>query len=80
METAYSTPLYPEAVQEGGTFAGQFYFSLEDEDYEVVREVGLHYGFSVVKRQVAYACDMVVVVIDQFCAVFVGYEAVVLHF
>ena len=60
--------------------AGKFYLSLEYEDDEVVRKVGFHDGFSAVKGQIAYACDVVVVVVDQFCAVFVGYEAVILHF
>ena len=60
--------------------AGELNLSFKDEDHEVVREMRLHYGFSTVKGQVAHACDMVVFIINQFCAVFVGYETVILHF
>ena len=59
--------------------AGDFCLAFEDEDYEMVVEVGLQDGFTFVERYMAYACDMVAVVVDHFGAVFVGYEAVILH-
>ena len=59
--------------------AGNFCLAFEDENHKMVIEVGFQDGFTFVERYIAYACDMAVVVIDQFSAVFVGYETVILH-
>jgi hypothetical protein len=46
----------------------------------VVLKMGFDDGFVFVQREVGHACDVVVVLVDQFHAVFVRYEAVVFHF
>ena len=59
--------------------AGDFCLAFEDEDHEVVVEVGFQDGFSFFKGNVGYSCDVIIVVVDEFRAVLVGYEAVILH-
>ena len=59
--------------------AGDYRLAFEDEDHEVVVEVGFQDGFSFFKGNVGYSCDVIIVVVDEFRAVLVGYEAVILH-
>lgn len=59
--------------------AGDFCLAFEDEDYEVVVEVGFMDGFTFVQGDICYSCNMVIVVVDQFRAVLASYETVILH-
>ena len=61
-------------------FAGDFDLAFEHEYDEVVLELGLDDGFVLVQREEGYTCYVVVVFVDQFGAVFVRNEAVILHF